>query len=81
MRRPRRLQQMILLVSLAGTVLAAAINWSRVAAQQPPVDQAMYTGLRWRLLGPFRGGRVDAVSGVPGHPNQFYFGSVNGGVW
>jgi photosystem II stability/assembly factor-like uncharacterized protein len=38
-------------------------------------------GLRWRLLGPFRGGRVDAVTGVPGRPNEFYFGSVNGGVW
>ena len=33
------------------------------------------------MLGPFRGGRVDAVSGVPGRPNEFYFGSVNGGVW
>ena len=37
--------------------------------------------LRWRLIGPFRGGRVLAVSGVPGEPNHFYFGSVNGGVW
>ena len=81
MRRPRRFQRTILLVGMAGTVFAAAIGWSRVAAQQPTVDQAMYSGLRWRLLGPFRGGRVDAVSGVPGHPNQFYFGSVNGGVW
>src|SRR4051812_22000030 len=33
------------------------------------------------MLGPFRGGRVDAVSGVHGRPNEFYFGSVNGGVW
>ncbi len=39
------------------------------------------SGLRWRMLGPFRGGRVDAVSGVPGRPNEFYFGHVNGGVW
>ena len=42
---------------------------------------AAYSGLRWRMLGPFRGGRVDAVSGVHGRPNEFYFGSVNGGVW
>jgi photosystem II stability/assembly factor-like uncharacterized protein len=42
---------------------------------------ALYSGLDWRLLGPFRGGRVDAVTGVPGRPNEFYFGSVNGGVW
>jgi photosystem II stability/assembly factor-like uncharacterized protein len=33
------------------------------------------------MLGPFRGGRTDAVTGVPGRPNEFYFGSVNGGVW
>ena len=33
------------------------------------------------MLGPFRGGRVDAVTGVPGRPNEFYFGAVNGGVW
>jgi photosystem II stability/assembly factor-like uncharacterized protein len=39
------------------------------------------SGLRWRMLGPFRGGRVDAVTGVPGRPNEFYFGAVNGGVW
>ncbi len=38
-------------------------------------------GLRWRMLGPFRGGRVDAVTGVPGRPHEFYFGAVNGGVW
>lgn len=46
-----------------------------------PVPGYTLTGLRWRLLGPFRGGRVDAVSGVIGRPNEFYFGAVNGGVW
>ena len=39
------------------------------------------TGLAWRMLGPFRGGRVDAACGVPGRPEEFYFGHVNGGVW
>ena len=34
-----------------------------------------------RMIGPFRGGRVLAVSGVPGEPDHFYFGAVNGGVW
>ncbi|HEY6061597.1 MAG TPA: twin-arginine translocation signal domain-containing protein, partial [Gemmatimonadales bacterium] len=49
----------------------------------PPGDlpESLVSGLEWRLLGPFRGGRVDAVSGVPGRPNEFYFGHVNGGVW
>lgn len=46
-----------------------------------PLPEKLFSGLRWRLLGPFRSGRVDTVSGVPGRPNEFYFGSVNGGVW
>ncbi len=37
--------------------------------------------LHWRLIGPFRGGRVLAVAGVPGQAQHFYFGAVNGGVW
>src|ERR1700694_2559428 len=38
-------------------------------------------GLRWRSIGPFRGGRVLAVSGVVGKPHSYYFGGVGGGVW
>src|SRR5919206_2068778 len=45
------------------------------------VDPARFQELRWRLIGPFRAGRVVAVTGVPGEPEHFYFGSVNGGVW
>ena len=44
-------------------------------------DPALFQDLHWRLVGPFRGGRVLAVSGVPDEPQHFYFGSVNGGVW
>ena len=46
-----------------------------------PVAPDLFSGLRWRMLGPFRGGRVAAATGVPGRPNEFYFGAVNGGVW
>src|SRR5438045_9538640 len=38
-------------------------------------------GLEWRQLGPFRGGRVEAVAGDPRERNTFYFGSCGGGVW
>jgi photosystem II stability/assembly factor-like uncharacterized protein len=41
----------------------------------------LYSGLRWHLLGPFRGGRVAAATGVPGRPNEFYFGTVNDVDW
>jgi photosystem II stability/assembly factor-like uncharacterized protein len=37
--------------------------------------------MRWRMIGPFRGGRTRALAGVPSQPNAFYIGAVNGGVW
>ncbi len=43
--------------------------------------ESLYSGLRWRLLGPFRGGRCPTATGVPGRPNEFYFGASNSGVW
>jgi len=46
-----------------------------------PVDPKLFQELRWRLIGPFRGGRTLAVTGVRGKPEVFYFGSVGGGVW
>jgi photosystem II stability/assembly factor-like uncharacterized protein len=61
-------------------VLAAAFGYSSLSARQTP-PQDLFAGLKWRLIGPFRGGRVNAVSGVPGQPNAFYYGSVGGGVW
>jgi photosystem II stability/assembly factor-like uncharacterized protein len=45
------------------------------------VDTTLLTEMRWRDVGPFRGGRTRAVSGVPSQPNVFYVGAVNGGVW
>src|SRR5437868_109727 len=59
------------------TSLAAALR----AADAPPVDPALFQELTWRSIGPFRGGRVLAVSGETGRPSRFYFGAVNGGVW
>ena len=44
-------------------------------------DQKLYSEMRWRCIGPFRGGRAVAVSGVPHQPNVFYMAAVNGGVW
>jgi photosystem II stability/assembly factor-like uncharacterized protein len=49
-----------------------------VAQTVPP---GMFNGLKWRLIGPFQGGRAVAVSGVPGDPTTFYFGGVGGGIW
>ena len=45
------------------------------------IDSAMLHSLQWRLIGPFRGGRVVAVAGDPVHTQVFYFGSTGGGIW
>lgn len=44
-------------------------------------DKTLYDALEYRLIGPFRGGRSAAVTGVEGEPNLFYFGATGGGVW
>ena len=59
--------------------LISLIVLASTAAQTVPPE--FYSGLKWRLIGPFRGGRVVAVAGLPGHSTTFYFGSVGGGVW
>jgi photosystem II stability/assembly factor-like uncharacterized protein len=59
----------ILLLLFAGSVVAQS------------VPAQLISGLKWRLIGPFRGGRVVAVTGVTGDSRTFYFGAVNGGVW
>lgn len=44
-------------------------------------DESLYNALEWRSIGPYRGGRSAAVTGVAGKPNLYYFGSTGGGVW
>src|ERR1035438_891888 len=48
------------------------------AQQYPPSG---FQEMRWRMIGPTRGGRTRAACGVPSQPNVFYMGQVNGGVW
>ncbi|MGH9652616.1 MAG: WD40/YVTN/BNR-like repeat-containing protein, partial [Bryobacteraceae bacterium] len=45
------------------------------------ISPALFGGLEWRSIGPFRGGRAVAVAGVPHGGTTFYFGAVDGGVW
>src|SRR5215469_5346052 len=54
---------------------------SFAVAVHAQIDPAVYSGMKWRLIGPFRGGRSVAVAGVPSQPSVFYFGAVGGGVW
>ena len=51
------------------------------AARGQRVDESHLQGLKWRQIGPFRGGRSLTATGIPGNPNVFYFGAVSGGIW
>ena len=61
-------------------LFVAAIASSFPSAAQS-VSADLFGALQWRMIGPFRGGRVVAVAGVPGDGATFYFGSVGGGIW
>ena len=65
---------MSLLVAICLLVFATPLS-----AQS--IDPKIYEAMKWRLIGPFRGGRVLAVTGIPSQPNSYYFGAVSGGVW
>src|SRR5712692_5888737 len=63
---------------VAGIILMATFAIPTVAQQ---FDQKFFSEMRWRCIGPFRGGRTVAISGAPHQPNVFYMAAVNGGVW
>jgi photosystem II stability/assembly factor-like uncharacterized protein len=65
----RRLALLVLVLTMYSVALA----------QQ--YDPALYGGMKWRMIGPFRGGRTVAVDGIPDQPNVFFIGVNNGGVW
>ena len=60
-------------------LIAAMLASVPPKAQQ--LDPSLYAGMRWRQIGPFRGGRVSAVAGVIGQPGIYYMASPGGGVW
>ena len=62
-------------------VWSVLVENDALPAAAQPYNEAQFKGMKWRDIGPFRGGRVLAVTGVPGSPFTYYFGSVSGGVW
>ena len=65
----------------SGLLFGAATLALMASAASATVPEDQFSALHWRSIGPTRGGRVLAVSGVAGQPDHFYFGAVNGGVW
>ncbi|HVR47422.1 MAG TPA: glycoside hydrolase [Candidatus Binatia bacterium] len=64
-------------------LIVAALTWVAppASAQTQTVSPSLYQSLRWRFIGPLRGGRTVALDGVANEPNVFYIGAVNGGIW
>jgi photosystem II stability/assembly factor-like uncharacterized protein len=82
---PRTHRRLVLAAALVGLCIVAP---AARQAHVPPVTAthssqftACCTDLRYRMIGPFRGGRTKAAAGVPGQPGVFYIGVCNGGVW
>src|SRR6186713_2856674 len=83
-----RLQSRLVLASLATAVLVGASGVDSLgraertaAAARAALDTTILKSYRWRSIGPDRGGRSIAVSGVKGRPREAYFGATGGGLW
>ena len=70
----------ILIATVLFSLLLAVSLFSPSAFSQQ-FDPKLYSGLQWRLIGPFRGGRVTAVAGIPGDTSTYYMGTPGGGVF
>ena len=74
-----RVNHSVLSFSIACAGLFALLSVAPVRAQEQ--SAAALPAMHWRMIGPFRGGRTRAATGVPSQPNVFYVGQVDGGVW
>jgi len=78
-----------LIILVCATFLLSLFYSSNIDAQKRKniapvsnsIDESLYNNLKWRNIGPWRGGRSAAVTGVPGHPNLYYFGAAGGGIF
>ncbi|WP_158915127.1 sialidase family protein [Caulobacter sp. S45] len=77
----RTLTFLLITASLACTTRLAAQPAPSITGAGGPAMATVAREMTWRMIGPFRGGRTRAVTGVATQPNVFYIGAVNGGVW
>ena len=66
------------LVALGACALTA---FSGLVYAKDVIDPELYSAMEWRLIGPYRGGRVTTVTGIPDDPQTYYMGATGGGVW
>jgi len=81
---PARLGLLLLCAASAPTVALAqptGRGTATPASVQAASDSSAFRALQWRLIGPFRGGRANAIAGVTSQPFVYYVGYTGGGVW
>ncbi len=74
-------KSLLMLLFVAPLVLMGQKKGAKEKESTAPFDEKVYGALEWRNIGPFRGGRSTAVSGVIGDDQTYYMGTVGGGVW
>ncbi|MCO6478580.1 MAG: glycosyl hydrolase [Phaeodactylibacter sp.] len=81
----KRNKTLLFLLLAGGFLFVHPANAQQKTKESAPeklqYEKSLYDAIQWRNIGPYRGGRSCAVTGVPGKPNLFYFGSTGGGVW
>ena len=81
MRARRVLASSLVVAAVLGGSLTSAQPAGQVTRSAAPIAPALYDSLKWRNVGPNRGGRSLATMGSPGRPLEYYFGAVGGGLW
>src|SRR5260221_14483330 len=76
-----RLRPLGLLCLLLAAALPLRMGAVRQPAAQPSISGDLYSGLKWRNICPFHGGRISGVSGAIGQPGVFYAATPQGGIW
>jgi len=65
--------------------ICSGLGWSipksEKKIEKDKYDKSLYKAMKWRCIGPYRGGRVTAVAGIPSQPYTYFFGATGGGVW
>src|SRR2546421_2948198 len=79
----RSLNLVRIIFAVSVSIFAPSVQSASSPTPTPPgvIDEKLFNGMRWRQVGPFRGGRALAIEGVAGEPDTYYFGAVAGGVW
>jgi photosystem II stability/assembly factor-like uncharacterized protein len=70
-----------ILTFICGALIAPAGSSPQASKNVNPHDPSLYKAMSWRCIGPYRGGRATAVTGIPSQTYTYYFGATGGGVW